>query len=485
MKRPKRIPTDVWEKLTVNEAASAGLLGSVPAEWLIVGGSALLCGADDTAMVASMLRENISNESVARACALVRLRMPAIDALSAGLKGLADALADAGERMSANLFGVPKNPVELMTRPARIPEDVWETLTIREAVEAELLGEPALERVNPETLCRTLKHNGTLAACLRSNIDNRHLNIDEIVAARIERIREARRQSCGPVEYARAVASVFGVTDNERARMKRERFAREVQQLEQSESTTMKRPTRIPGDIWDRLTIGIAAKVGMVPPSWVDIVSSDVLFKFIEEQMPLAQMLEQWNRTNVSVESALKHARQLIADDEHEDGEADTPTPEPSPVITFREDICPNNQPLLPPYVIHVPVPGGGRATITMGASTRYPPGIPCVECSVTGDSLAVHFFIVANDPHTVRLGVGSLGSGATRRNMARNVLVFDRAVRLGEEDAVSAYGLILFALAVRREHDRTETDRMLASADAAMDAVMSTTRTLAESERN
>lgn len=74
MKRPERIPQDVWEKLTVNVAAEAGLLGSVPAEWLIVGGNALLCDAGDDSLVASMLAENISVEAAKKACVIVRIR---------------------------------------------------------------------------------------------------------------------------------------------------------------------------------------------------------------------------------------------------------------------------------------------------------------------------------------------------------------------------------------------------------------------------
>jgi hypothetical protein len=100
MKRPDRIPSDVWEKLTVAQAAEAGLLGTFPDE-LIRNKQELLRDCCDWTMVARLLAENINQVAIGHACRIVRMR---------------DLVKYNGPR------------------PTRIPEDIWDHMTVREAL---------------------------------------------------------------------------------------------------------------------------------------------------------------------------------------------------------------------------------------------------------------------------------------------------------------------------------------------------------------
>jgi hypothetical protein len=73
MKRPALIPADVWENLTIADAARAGLLGAFPDE-LLRNKTDLLRDCGDWTMVARLLSENIDDESVRNACRIVRTR---------------------------------------------------------------------------------------------------------------------------------------------------------------------------------------------------------------------------------------------------------------------------------------------------------------------------------------------------------------------------------------------------------------------------
>lgn len=515
MKRPELIPPDVWGKLTCNDAANAGLLGSVPKEWLIVGGKALLRDADDTALVASMLRENISEESAQRACSVVRTRKmysyddQTVQTINRRLAswGISKRLTDEPARgpleysqsvasafEAAALFGGANEDADgsrtsMMQRPKRIPEDVWNGLTVREAVDADLLGHAALEMTNPDGLCSALKHDDVVAKCLRQNVENAHPNLDDIVAKRCNQIRKSRSGD-ELLMHARLIASVFGGADDE---AKRDKFAREVRQLERDEaqSNRMKRPTHIPEDVWDKLTIGIAAEAGLLPLV-CGRTEADVLCKNIEAHLLRTHASELAGTAQEAVERARDMLSRLhvhacpncyekkccymactiepdlgTTNDGLPSGshcrcfecgpEPEEPEPPPPPVFVFREDICPSDSPLLPPYQTRVQVPGGGTVTIRMDRV--------CVvdqrqntTCFVQGDK-TIRFWLPIDEPHTA-IAERGVHAGNTRREMARSVLVFDRAVRLGEEDAVAAYGLILFALAAQREQNKYEPIR-------------------------
>jgi hypothetical protein len=212
MKRPERIPSDVWEKLTIADAARAGLLGAFPDE-LARNKTDMLHECGDWTMVARLLNENVTTGTVQKACDIVRHREAktsdvamnpleharfvaavfgttddeatrmkherAVREIQQSERGTGTATESTGHPFAdSNRFtmdqvrstfgekqkGPPRLPVrDRMTRPARIPPDVWETLTVGEAVEADLLGETALEMGTPETLCRHLESGSVLA----------------------------------------------------------------------------------------------------------------------------------------------------------------------------------------------------------------------------------------------------------------------------------------------------------------------------------
>lgn len=166
MKRPERIPQDIWDRLTVNEAAEAGLLGGVPREWLTVGGSALLCDADDTALVAHMLAENIDAESVLKACNIVRMRKPV-------------------------KYNGP--------RPTRIPEDIWDKMTVREALLYGFLDQQDdYKGLNLDALVCMYPSTSRIAKSIRcklKRLDDRALD-GKYRAIRTERAQNARQSAC-------------------------------------------------------------------------------------------------------------------------------------------------------------------------------------------------------------------------------------------------------------------------------------------------
>lgn len=132
--------------------------------------------------------------------------------------------------------------------------------------------------------------------------------------------------------------------------------------------------------------------------------------------------------------------------------------PEP-PRVMFREDICRNDGPLLPPFE-------AGDVTDRVTVIMLYPQigrgdweFMTRVRCSIAPHSrplLNSEWSINANDPrgHALRWSISN--NNKAWQEIARTTLRFDLAVRTGEFLAVAAYGLILFALSVNTEHERT-----------------------------
>lgn len=528
MKRPPSIPPDVWENLTCNDAAEAGLLGSVSKEWLIVGGKALLRDADDSALIARMLEENISHVAIGHACRIVRARKT-------------------GDWLDNHIKKNVLKDVKLMARPARIPEDVWDALTVHEAVEADLLGEAALEMAKPETLCRELESGSVLAKCLRQNVDvNRshgRPSADEILARRVRRIRQMRAEQRDKPNRLRRIPADIWDSMTVREACDHEFFSRPKdgkdlhlntclhmfpadsfigqsisRKLHRLDDRTLEirfraireeRAQRMAaqnGYVWksvpdDRIR---GAKADMVLVD--DVVVCDRTARCAKHEVYTMNGIAYCSRCDAS-ESEL-----LDGDDPHADEHSDVTSAlelasqhihEASthgrPVDlahalrravhrakqqdvrqTFREDICRNDGPLLPPFEAGEPT---DRVTVMM----LYPyvsqlgEMLPMVRCSIVSSSQPLRnseFSIKANDPHAYGI---RWERNSAWRDLARTALRFDLAVRTGEPLAVSAYGLILFALSGRAEREREQARAVMSAADNAMDAVMRAAREVSE----
>jgi hypothetical protein len=585
--RLARIPEDVWEKLTISDAARAGLLGAFPDE-LARNKTDLLRDCGEWTMVARLLQENITTGTVQKACDIVRRREAitsdtAMNPLEhaqfvAAVFGTTDDEAARAKRERAvreihqserdmgtaaestghpTRQGPPRLPVrDRMTRPERIPPDVWETLTVGEAVEADLLGETALEMGTPETLCRHLESGSVLAKCLRDNIKN---NSQEVIDRRVERVRQMRvhdkanrpRRIPADIWDAMTVreAHVHGFfqrpsdgtdlpqemylcafpSDSRIATLLRNKLQRrDDESLDASfrairaERAQNARYAACPkhepwhkgnacmhcGMRMDALDKHISSNV-LTGYKW-DAATDDRVrhanasakskrsFRCVKHEVYMTNGIASCSRCDAS-ESEILDAEMESLDElddrvaraissalrkKQKDIQPDASVPDSLP--KFREDICRNDGPLLPPFVIADDV---GRVVVSM----LYPytgPNTFTARCSV-GPCQAKHAWRIEyrkNSPRNLTPIVAHWNmhrseSNAARTRIADDVLSFDLAVRTGEFLAVAAYGLILFALSVGAEHERTRVRAVMSETDNAMDAVMRAAREVSEGE--
>lgn len=158
------------------------------------------------------------------------------------------------------------------------------------------------------------------------------------------------------------------------------------------------------------------------------------------------------------------------------------------PAHALRQDIRPNDQPLFPSYTIDVTT---GLARVRARVSMHGVVNIRTVSRDVprllvdinindegAPSKQRVTFSMLLDDPCTINANRYACDA---HKAHAQDALVFDRAVRIGEDAAVGAYGLILFALAVRTEHEQKHARASVDQANVAMDAVMTTVERMTE----
>jgi hypothetical protein len=459
MKRPALIPADVWENLTIADAARAGLLGAFPDE-LLRNKTDLLRDCGDWTMVARLLSENIDDESVRNACRIVRTR-------------------------------------DKPNRPRRIPADIWDAMPVREACDHEFFSRP---HDGKDLHLNTCLHMFPTDSFIGQSIARKLKRIDDrTLEIRFRVIREERAQrrqaSCQKHEMVPGGDACVHCGMIIYAPTKRIQGAKADMVLV-DDHVVLDRAKRA-----DRCTRHeVYTMNGIAYCSRCNVSESEILDAVLEplleeDEQDIHHDLHVHTCTNCfeneqctadcTIEPDLGTTTAGIPKGSHIRCAACGPEPEEPepPRFVFREDICRNDGSLLPPFEAGEPA---DRVTVNM----LYPQigqgaweSKTCVRCSITSRSqplLDSVLSISANGP-AVRWSASS--NDKAWREIAFPALRFDLAARTGEHLAVAAYGLILFALSVGAEHEREQVRAVMSATDDAMDAVMRTVREASEGE--
>lgn len=481
MKRPELIPPDVWDKLTISNAVASGLLGDFPDELerLVKNESRRISEASDDSMIARMLAENMDVESVRKACRIVRMREPVA-------------------------YNGP--------RPTHIPMDIWDTMTVREALLYGFLDQPDdYNGLNLDALVCMYPITSRIAKSIRCKLQR----IDDVALdGKFRAIRMERAQNAASMRKPRCAKHEVHTVDGNAY----------CSRCDAMESELLDEPLDIDPSEFDprnelvdsaKREINIALQMGHSPQELKDalrrflggkveeVVQTQLLARHANQQDIRPNPVHvhtctncfenEWCRMDCTIEPDLGTTNDGIPKGSHVRCSACGPEPEEPepPPFAFREDICRNDGPLLPPFEAGEPT---DRVTVMM----LYPQigrgswaSMTRVRCSVAPKqsnsaefvTSYVEFSINANDPRGHGLRWNTSNNNAAWRDIARTTLRFDLAVRTGEPLAVAAYGLILFALAIGAERERTRVFAAISEADEAMDAVMRTAREVSEGQ--
>lgn len=480
MKRPALIPQDVWDKLTMNEAAESGLLGSVPNEWLIVSGSAPIRDAADDSLVARMLAENIDVESARKACCIVRMREP-------------------------TAYNGP--------RPTRIPEDIWDKLTVREALLYGFLDQQDdWKGLNLDAMVHSYPLTSRIAKSIRCKLQRLKPQtiVEKCRAIYLERAQNERHAHCQKHDAFRAgdCCSHCGMPMDARNK----HISANILSNGDAHGDDVKYEFLDVDGINREQFIGMTRHCvkhdvhtveGNAYCLRCDATECEIFDALLEERDINTAREQLYAIANGEIEQAVQHEKSMsefmqslksklhaqheeitarlgiVKDIQQKAADSDSH-------LKFREDICRNDKPLLPPFEAGEQT---DRVTVRMLCPyvSQLGEKVPIVQCSLNPHSFRanhIEFRRRLGGPPSVFQWIShprKIDDACTR--IADEVLSFDLAVRTGEPLAVAACGLILFALAVGAAREREQARVVISATDDAMDAVMRTAREASEGE--